>query len=71
MEIRIVANDKEIGEGDNFVGTFKVDYTLNGEATGYDVIKTIVKIMEIVEYHPITITKALEEVLEERKSPKK
>ena len=35
-----------------------------------DVINTMVKVMEIVGYHPETITKALEEVLEERKSPK-
>lgn len=70
MEIKISVKDREIGCEDNFIGNIDINYILNGDATGYDVINTMVKIMEIVGYHPETITKALEEVLEERKSPK-
>lgn len=66
MEIKISVKDEEIGCEDNFIGNIDINYTLNGGATGYDVINTMVKVMEIVGYHPETIKKALEETLEDR-----
>lgn len=68
MEIKISVKDKEIGCEDNFIGDIDINYILNGEATGYDVVNTMVKVMEIIGYHPETIKKALEEALEDRKS---
>lgn len=65
--IKIIAKDSEFGEEDNIIGnlTYKVELTDN--ATGIDVIKSTLRMMDIVGYHPHTIIKALQEVLEERK----
>ena len=70
--IRISLEDKEYGVEDQEIGAIHYEISLNGDATGYDVIDAIVKVMNIAEYHPETIKKALRAALglpeeEERK----
>lgn len=61
--IKIILTDKEIGVEDQEVGTIHYEVELNSDATGYDVIDAIVKVMNIAEYHPKTIEKALRAAL--------
>ena len=70
--IKIILEDKEFGVEDQEIGAIHYEISLNSEATGYDVIDAIVKVMNIAEYHPKTIEKALKAALglpeeEERK----
>lgn len=61
--IKIILEDKEFGVEDQEIGAIHYETSLNGDATGYDVIDTIVKVMNIAEYHPETIRKALRAAL--------
>ena len=70
--IKIILEDKEFGVEDQEIGAIRYEISLNSDATGYDVIDAIVKVMNIAEYHPKTIEKALKAALglpeeEERK----
>ena len=64
--IKIILADKEIGVEDQEVGTIHYEVELNSDATGYDVIDAIVKVMNVAEYHPETIRKALRAALDAR-----
>ena len=61
--IRISLEDKEFGVEDQEIGAIHYEMSLNSDATGYDVIDAIVKVMQIAEYHPETIRKALKAAL--------
>ena len=61
--IKIILEDKEIGVEDQEIGAIHYSVSLNNDATGYDVIDAIVKVMNIAEYHPETIRKALRAAL--------
>lgn len=61
--IRISLEDKEYGVEDQEIGSIHYSVSLNNDATGYDVIDAIVKVMNIAEYHPETINKALRAAL--------
>ena len=61
--IRISLEDKEYGVEDQEIGTIHYAVSLNNDATGYDVIDAIVKVMNIAGYHPETIEKALRAAL--------
>ena len=61
--IRISLEDKEYGVEDQEIGSINYSVSLNNDATGYDVIDAIVKVMNIDEYHPKTIEKALRAAL--------
>ena len=65
MAIRIIYDDREIGCEDQDIGSIHFEQEIKDEATGYDVIRAIVKVMQIAEYHPNTIQNALADVLEE------
>lgn len=65
MAIRIIYDDKEVGCEDQYIGNIHFEQEISGEATGYDVVRAIVKLMQIAEYHPNTIQNALADVLEE------
>ena len=64
--IKITLTDKEIGVEDQEVGTIHYEVELNSDATGYDVIDAIVKVMNVAEYHPETIKKALRAALDDQ-----
>lgn len=68
--IKIIATDYEFGENDNMIGNLTYGVELTDNATGIDVIKSTLRMMDIVGYHPQTIIKALQEALEERKADK-
>ncbi len=68
--IKIVATDYEFGENDNMIGNLTYGVELTDNATGIDVIKSTLRMMDIVGYHPQTIIKALQEALKERKADK-
>lgn len=61
--ITIIYDDNEIGVEDQTIG--KIHYTteLTNEATGYDVIDTIVRVMRVAGYQEDTIKRALEAAL--------
>lgn len=61
--IKIILDDRELGVEDQEIGTIHYEVDLNADATGYDVIDAIVKVMNIAEYHPQTIEKALKAAL--------
>lgn len=61
--IKIILDDKEFGVEDQEIGTIHYEVDLSGDATGYDIIDAIVKVMNIAEYHPQTIEKALRAAL--------
>lgn len=65
MAIRIIYDDREIGCEDQDIGSIHFEQEIRDEATGYDVIHAIVKVMQIAEYHPNTIQNALADALEE------
>lgn len=66
--IKIITKDNEFGENDNIIGNLTYEVELTDNATGIDVIKSTLRMMDIVGYHPQTIIKALQEALEERKA---
>lgn len=61
--IKIILDDRELGVEDQEIGAIHYEIDLNADATGYDVIDAIVKVMNIAEYHPQTIDRALRAAL--------
>ena len=47
MAIRIVYDDREIGCENQDIGSIHFEQEIKDEATGYDVIRAIVKVMQI------------------------
>lgn len=56
MAIRIIYDDREIGCENQDIGSIHFEQEIKDEATGYDVVRAIVKVMQIAEYHPNTIS---------------
>ena len=61
--IKIILEDKEFGVEDQQIGAIHYEISLNGDATGYDVIDAIVRTMKVAQFHDTTIENALKAAL--------